>query len=199
MPGSATYTIAGQPVDEGAVLRFHTPLVGHVAETPDTADDLVGEPLGARVALHHPAVGEHDLVEALGAWVGIQIAHLRQERLRVDELPQDEREREVVVAGRHHLVGDPPHLHETLVRRDDPALEVDDEDPVGGGLERGAQQEPASSARSFSCLRSVGSLTIASNGLGTLGAVQEPRGNRSRPARSGRANRSSARSGTGAP
>jgi hypothetical protein len=140
MPGSATYTIAGQPVDEGAVLRFHTPLVGHVAETPDTAADLVGEPLGARVALHHPAVGEHDLVEALGAWVGIQIAHLRQERLRVDELPQDEREREVVVAGRHHLVGDPPHLHETLVRRDDPALEVDDEDPVGGGLERGAQQ-----------------------------------------------------------
>ena len=60
----------------------------------------------------------------------------------------------VVVAGLHHLVRDAPHP-EAAVRADDRAGAVDDEDPVGGRVERRRRSETE-----FSSLRSSRSVCL---------------------------------------
>ena len=112
---------------------------GDVAETPHPADDLGADPLGLGVSLEDAGVLQLQHVGAGRFRLVVELAHLANERLGVLELVEDESERRVVVAGGEDFRGDAPHLDEFRVAPDDPALAVDHEDAVGGGLHRGFQ------------------------------------------------------------
>ena len=112
----------------------------HVTEAPHAADRGTFDALRAGVALEDASVLELDDVVALGLGVRIHVAHAAQEALGLRELVDHEPEGEVVVAGGHDLRRQAPHLDEPLVEPNDPAMPVDDDDPVGGGVERGLEQ-----------------------------------------------------------
>ena len=111
-----------------------------VAEAPHPTDDLAADSLRLRVALDDPTVLELDQVAALGVGLRVQLAHLRREAVGVDELSEHVAQRDAVVTGGEHRLGELPHLGEALVEARDPALEIDDEDAVGGGVERGVEE-----------------------------------------------------------
>ena len=93
---------------------------------------------GCRVALEHPPVGEFDFVSARLCRVVVQFPDLFDERRRVD----DHLSRPVqggAVAHLDNLVGDVPHLDETVIVRDDFIVLVDDENPINHSLLLGSQ------------------------------------------------------------
>src|SRR5215467_8920642 len=86
--------------DEGAVTLLalaHRPLgpgpSGHVAEAPYPSHRHPVEPLRQREALEDAAVLELEEIEARRVGVGVQLAHLGDELLRLGELVQDVVER----------------------------------------------------------------------------------------------------------
>ena len=121
-------------------LALEALLLGDVAEAPHAADGLAVDPLRHRVALEDPSVRELDDVvrRRLGALV--QLADLAHEQLRVHQLVEDERQGDGVVEGVEDLRRDLPQVDEALVEARDAPGVVDDEDPVGGGVEGRRQQ-----------------------------------------------------------
>ena len=68
-----------------------------VAEAPDAADGLSVEALRERVTLEDPPVPEVQDVEALGLGAAVELLDLADEPRRVRELPEDVREKALVV------------------------------------------------------------------------------------------------------
>ena len=99
-------------------------------------DDFAVDPLRQRIAFEHAAVFELEHVVAVRLGFVVELLHLGDERLGVAELFEHERERLAVVACAQDAVRDAPHLGEARVEAGDAAVAVDDEDPVGGRLER---------------------------------------------------------------
>ena len=128
----------GQRVVERLVrqLVLQPAVVGDVTEAPHAADDLTVDALRQRVAVEDPAVLELERVVADGFRLVVQAADLGDERGRVAELVEHERERVAVVGVAEDLGRQLPHLGEPAVGARDPARSVDHENAVGGRLER---------------------------------------------------------------
>ena len=170
---------AGQPADGLELVRLAELLLElfaqrHVAEAPDPPDGPALHPLRAREALEQPAVLEIQEVEAFGLRGRVELADLREELLGIPELVEHEGDRPLVVARSQNLGRDAPHDRELAVRGYDPAVPVDDEDPVGGRFERRPQQ------RNYG-LQGLQLARVVGNGAEHGGLSRSPR--RGRPAR----------------
>ena len=158
---SAWFGEPGQRVVERLVgeLALEPLALGDVAEAPHPADDLAVDALRHRVALEHAPVEELDHVVALGVGLARTARGPWHERRR-DRRAARARTRAPASSSRGRgLVGDAPHLDEPAVEAGDPPLGVDDEDAVGGRVERGAEQRERASSSASACLRSVMSCT----------------------------------------
>jgi hypothetical protein len=128
---------------EPRLLGVGAPARADVAEAPHAPDRLALEPLRQRVALERAPVLELEDVAALARGVRLQLAHARLEPLGVHQLIHHVAQQRPGVALLRQLGGDPPDLEEAVVARGHLAGAVDHQQPVGGGLERGAQQRHA--------------------------------------------------------
>ncbi len=113
---------------------------GDVAETPHPADRKPGDALGLRVAFDRPPVPELDQVVAVGLRLRVQLADLGQEGLGILDLGQHVVQGLVIVSGGEDRLGEIPHLDELPVEAADPPVPIDDQDPVGGGVEGRIEQ-----------------------------------------------------------
>src|SRR5687767_6853606 len=123
-----------------AQFRLRSLALGHVAEAPYPPDTSSGDALRLRVALEDAPVSELERVEALLLRAGVHRAHPGEKGVRIDELVGHRRECSAVVALGEELVGESPHVGELLVEHDDASRVVDDENAVGGRLQRRAEQ-----------------------------------------------------------
>src|SRR6266851_5709943 len=123
-----------------AQLFLGVPVLGHVAEAPHPADRLSLDELGPGIAFEDAAVLELDGVETLPAGIRIERIHLVAELLGVFQLIEDEIERVLVLTGGENLRREAPHLRELLVVGADLPEVVDDQNAVGRGFERRAEQ-----------------------------------------------------------
>jgi hypothetical protein len=80
---------------------------------------------------------------AFRVFLGVDLGELVQEFLRVFDLGDRVGDQPVVVSGLQHAVGSVPHILETAVEVHDLAFAVDDDDPVTGGVQCGAEEREA--------------------------------------------------------
>ncbi len=118
---------------------------GHVPKTPDSSGGSGNRVLRRREPLEDTAIFELQNVVALLAGLGINAHRPRHEPARVLQLIEHVGQSPAVITGGRDLVGDPPHLDEPPVVRDDVAAVVHDQNAVG----RGIQGRPQKSERSL--------------------------------------------------
>jgi hypothetical protein len=121
-------------------LRLQAAALGDVAEAEHPPDDRAVHPLRLRVPLDDAPVGEVQHVRDRRVRRRIPGADVLQERLGVDQLPRHAAEHLPRVAARRELGREIPHLEQLAVVAGHAAGLVDDEDRVGGRLERGLEQ-----------------------------------------------------------
>jgi hypothetical protein len=124
---------------ELALVPLRAPSLRDVPEGPDAPGHLPSVDQRGREPLEHAAVLEPERVERVLRG-GVELRDLRLEHLGVLELLQDEGDELRVVAHGEEVLRDAPHLGEPLVGRDDVAGLVHDQEPVGGGVQDGAEQ-----------------------------------------------------------
>ena len=159
--------------EEGRAPRG-APLGGDVAEAPDAPDAAPLDELRARVALEDAAVAQLDDVVADGLGLGVERAHLGEESVRIAQLPAGDFERARVVAVGEHIGRHVPHLREVAVEVDHAPRAVDDEDAVGGRLERGAQ-ERRRLRRGLLGAAALGQVDADAGGAGDAAGIVEQR------------------------
>ena len=137
--------LLASPVSESWNARYSSsssqPVpVGDVAEAPDPADDPAGDRLRPGGQLDGAPVLELEGVEALVLRLDQQLPSSGEEGLRVEQLVEDERQLGGVVADRHEVGADAPDLGEPPVEPGDHPFVVDDQDPVGRGVQGGGEE-----------------------------------------------------------
>jgi hypothetical protein len=115
-------------------------LLGHVTEAPHPAHRLPVEPLRHGESLEDPAIAQLDRIEALRLGHPVELSDPRQECLGIDDLIDGGLQQGVVIPALDRLRRDAPHLNEPLVVGNHPPHPVDDQQTIGGRLDRGAQQ-----------------------------------------------------------
>src|SRR5436190_8487550 len=114
--------------------------LGDVTEAPDSSDRHTGDLLWHGVPLEGSAAGELDQVLTAGIRLRVQLSNLGQESVRIDDLADDPGESSVVVAAGQNILGQAPHLDESAVEAGYLAIEANDENAVGRGVEGGAEE-----------------------------------------------------------
>ena len=114
-------------------------LLGNVAEAPHPSHRPPFDHLSARNALERAAVRELQEVEALRRGGGADVVELREKCLGRSRLAGHGLEHRPLLAAAQDLERDAPHLGEPLVEVGDLAVLVDDQDAVGGRLQRGTR------------------------------------------------------------
>ena len=114
-------------------------LLSDVAERTDPADRLAAAVLRQHHTLQHAPGVQAQHVAGAQQRVTVQLAQPFNEHLFVDDLAAHPLENLAVVALRQQLDRHVPQLREQLVAAADRAVQVGDEDALGGRLERGAQ------------------------------------------------------------
>ena len=115
----------------------------HVAEAPHAPHGAAVQTQRNRVPLENSPVLEVQHVEAVGLRLGVALLNAVHKELRIHELVLDVLDQpppaaEVVVSGNQRRLQLPDFL-EAAVVGDDLAIQIDDQDPVGGGFECGLQ------------------------------------------------------------
>ena len=125
-------------------LFFGSATRRHVAEAPHSPYRDVVDALRLRVTLERAPIFEFEHVVAGFLGMTIELDDLGQELIRIKKLVERRVDGSLIVAARENVGWDLPHVRHLLVEAEDLAVEIDDEDAIGGRFQRRTQEREGS-------------------------------------------------------
>ena len=153
-------------LQQGVAVLVVTPFLGDVVEEPDPSERrAAGGHDARRVPVEDAAVLQTDVLPSLFLRARVEVRHAAPEAFGVLHQGCQRGEDGLVGTRCHHRAGNPPHLGEPAVRRDDGALRVHHQDPLDRGLALRLEERPSEGELSFDA---------AALGRLPLGVVDQP-------------------------
>ncbi|OPZ16277.1 MAG: hypothetical protein BWZ10_01488 [candidate division BRC1 bacterium ADurb.BinA364] len=130
-------------------IGFGPARLGNIAEAPNAPRDLAPDPLRLAGLLQDAPILQFQQVVDFALRTAKRLARFRPERLWIFQSFRDGSKRPQLSAGLHFLVRQPPNLLESIVMQGAGAAKIGDEQAVGRGFHRGAQQRNHLAQRRF--------------------------------------------------